>query len=294
MKRNDLTENIEHATEARPFSIHDTQVDAASENALYLHCHPEAEFFYLETGEITFWVEDRSFPMKAGDGMFLPPNLVHHATKASGVPCSYSAMVFSVNWLTGYLSGEDSLYTRELWEQREECICHLRKEMPENAKILEILAGFLSYRKQPIYRYEMKLFGELLICFQELYNRVFSRVECRKQENVGRPGIQKSLDYIKEHYDRELTLAELAKCSGYSESHFCRSMKETTGYSPFEYLNRIRVIKASEALFLTEDKITEIASRCGYDNISYFNRVFRKQMGMSPGQYRRDVRSGIQ
>ena len=57
--------------------------------------------------------------------------------------------------------------------------------------------------------------------------------------------------------------------------------------SPFEYLNYIRIIHASKLLKSTKKLITDIASECGFDNISYFNRVFKRIMGITPNAYRK-------
>ena len=99
--------------------------------------------------------------------------------------------------------------------------------------------------------------------------------------------LQKSLDYIKTHFSDSLTLPELAQKSGLSESYFSHSFRNLTGFSPIAYVNRLRIIKSCEYLTKTNKKITEIASLCGYNNISYFNRIFYKMMERTPSEYRK-------
>jgi AraC-like DNA-binding protein/mannose-6-phosphate isomerase-like protein (cupin superfamily) len=306
-----LLENVSHETAARPFSIHHTEVGGDNTNALYLHCHPEAEFYYLEEGDVTFFVEEQSFELHAGDAMFIPPNLIHHASKADGMPCNYWALVFSLDWLSGYLGGEGNLYVNTLLDHRQEAImaiqaseqdntnqaaCTERQAIQEadavacgndaNYEILERLKHLRLYADRPIQEYELRLLGELMISVQEIFNVVSAKVRYNERTDAARLGVQKGIDYVMAHYDESVTLEALVECSGYSESHFCHRFKSATGYTPFAYLNRVRVIKAAELLVTTNEKITSIASKCGFDNISYFNRVFRKQMHMSPGQYR--------
>jgi len=279
-----LLENVSHETAARPFSIHHTEVGGDNTNALYLHCHPEAEFYYLEEGDVTFFVEEQSFELHAGDAMFIPPNLIHHASKADGMPCNYWALVFSLDWLSGYLGGEGNLYVNTLLDHRQEAIMAIRAST--NSEILERLKHLRLYADRPIQEYELRLLGELMISVQEIYNVVSAKVRYNERTDAARLGVQKGIDYVMAHYDESVTLEALVECSGYSESHFCHRFKSATGYTPFAYLNRVRVIKAAELLVTTNEKITSIAGKCGFDNISYFNRVFRKQMHMSPGQYR--------
>lgn len=286
-----LLENVNHETAARPFSIHRTFVGEDNGNALYLHCHPEAEFFYLEEGEISFFIEEQSYVLRAGDAMFVPPNLVHHADKAEGVACRYSALVFSLDWLSGYLGGEGNLYVNFLLDHRYETAQIYRREEEANAETLRRLSKFKEYAELPIQEYELRLLGELMIGAQEIFNAVSKEMRYNEKTDAARLGVQRGIDYVMSHYGEEVTLDALVESSGYSESHFCHRFKEVTGYTPFAYLNRVRVIKAAELLFTTRDKITQIAGSCGFDNISYFNRVFRKQMGMAPGEYRRAART---
>ena len=285
-------ENVSHETAARPFSIHHTDVDGDNTNALYVHCHPEAEFFCLAEGELRFFVEDQVITLHGGDAVFVPPNLTHHAKKLPGVPCSYDALVFSLDWLSGYLGGEGNLYVNLLLKYRMDAISVFRKEKAEAADMLDRLSHFKEYLNCPIQSYEMKLLGELMISLQEIFNAVSDQMRYNDRADAAREGVQRGIDYLMLHYDEGMTLAELVERSGYSESHFCHRFKAITGYAPFAYLNRIRIIKAAERLITSDDKITKIAADCGFDNISYFNRVFRRQMGSSPKEYRASGRQG--
>ena len=291
-KLNSNLEKVSHETAARPFSIHHTFVNGDNTNALYLHCHPEAEFFCLAEGEVQFFVEDQVITLRPGDAIFVPPDVTHHADKAPGISCSYDALVFSLDWLSGYLGGEGNLYVNLLLKSRRDAVTVYRRERSEDEETLERLSHFKEYLNCPIQFYEMKLLGELMISLQEIFNAVSARMRYNEKADAAREGVQKGIDYLMRHYDEGVTLAELVESSGYSESHFCHRFKAVTGYAPFAYLNRIRVIKAAERLIISEDKITKIAADCGFDNVSYFNRVFRRQMGTSPKEYRASGRQG--
>ena len=284
-------ENVNHETAARPFSIHHTHVGRENPSALYMHCHPEAEFFYLEKGNITFFIEDKTYELSGGDLVFIPPNMIHYAKKVLGEACTYDALVFSLEWISGYLGGEGNLYSNTLCKYREDAI-RVYHNVPEEPERIRSLLEFRNYAKSPIQSYEMRLLGELMIHLQDIFNEVYEMVAGSEAVDPSREGILKGIDYLMQHYDEQVTLSEVAAESGYSESYFCHRFKDITGYAPFAYLNRIRVIKASERLIISEDKVTKIATDCGFENISYFNRVFKKQMGVSPVVYRKNEREG--
>lgn len=281
-------ENIVHRTASRPFSFHHTTVAKGETRALYLHCHPEAEIFYLERGAVEFQVENRSFPLQAGEGIFIPPNQIHAAANKTDVTlsCCHRAFVFDPDMLERSLPPYCQRYFAPLKRWRIDCIYPILRDKKENAGLLALLPSIFSLPKPELEQYELSLIGTLFLCWQELYNLCFSRRNVPVSGSTQRMEIQKSLDFLQENYADSLTLAELAKRAGFSESYYSHSFKSCTGYAPFEYLNRLRIVKSCEMLIQTDKKITEIASLCGFNNISYFNRTFYKIMGIAPSGYR--------
>ncbi len=117
---------------------------------------------------------------------------------------------------------------------------------------------------------------------------VESEVRLRFLESVQekRP-IQAARDFIELHYQKNLSIAEIAAKVSLSESHFSHLFKQETGTTPIQYLNRCRIRHAIEMLAADRLSITEIAFRCGYGNLTHFNRMFRQQTGKTPRDYRK-------
>jgi AraC-like DNA-binding protein len=83
-----------------------------------------------------------------------------------------------------------------------------------------------------------------------------------------------------------LRLADLAAHAGWNEAYLCRRFRRETGLTPTEYLNRVRIERACHELLTTRRTIAEIAGRCGYNEIPYFNRRFKRLVGHTPSGYR--------
>lgn len=81
--------------------------------------------------------------------------------------------------------------------------------------------------------------------------------------------------YISERYQNPIALGELAEQCGMNSNYFCRAFKEFTGITPVEYLNFYRVESACERILKAEESITEIAFLCGFNDFSYFIKVFK-------------------
>ncbi len=99
--------------------------------------------------------------------------------------------------------------------------------------------------------------------------------------------IQAARDYIELNYAKNLKVADIAARVAMSESHFGHLFKRETGVTPIRYLNRVRIGRAIELLASDRRSIAEIAFRCGFANLTHFNRVFRQLTGKTPSDYRR-------
>ena len=289
MRKVSPVENIIHKTGSSPFSIHKTLVGPETENALYFHCHVEAEFFYLERGRLDLYIESECFRLSGGDGIFIPPGMLHHAIQPKGCRqvVEYSAIVFSTEPLERIFPA-NSPYFEALYSRRRESVYPISGSLKKNYALLNLIKEILDMRTDSPDSCELSIQGHLFVCWQELYNLHLSKLSETAEDNSLSKNIFRSMDYMQEHYQEALTLPLLAGISGYSESYYCHNFSAITGSTPFEYLNRIRIVKACELLNSSDKKITDIASLVGFNNISYFNRTFVKIMGFTPSSYRKN------
>lgn len=103
--------------------------------------------------------------------------------------------------------------------------------------------------------------------------------------------IHVAVNYIKNNYERDIALADIAKFVFLSPSYFTRAFKEEMGISPINYLLQVRVERAKELLVETQMKISDIAMSVGFANQQRFNEIFKKYGKMTPLQYRKQGQS---
>ena len=96
------------------------------------------------------------------------------------------------------------------------------------------------------------------------------------------------MKYVENHYGERLTIETMAAVSGFSQSHFMKFFKNTMGVSFIEYLNDYRLTMAARLLLASSDAIVAISAECGFENLSYFNRMFRRKYGVTPSEYRKN------
>lgn len=287
LEKNFPLEQITHQTDSRPFSLHHTNVSAENNNALYLHCHPELELFYVETGTLLFQAENQTCLLSEGEGIFLPSGIIHSAAKDNNCPCSFYAICFMEDMLKNHLPPYCQHYFEALSQNKMACIYPIRNTDNKNQRLLSLLPQIFSYTGDTPESYELALMGLLLLCWQDLYLNCFSEITNQKKPRGFAQHLQAVIDYMQKHLSDSVTLSQLSRQAGLSEGYLCHSFKNYTGLTPISYLNRLRIIKSCEYLIQTDKKITEIALLCGYNNISYFNRSFTHFMHMSPSAYRK-------
>lgn len=124
----------------------------------------------------------------------------------------------------------------------------------------------------------------------EVLNAEGYTIEIQTQDNDRFKTIYK---YIREHFQKEIPLAEIAEIAMMTVPAFCRYFKKTTNKTFTQFVNEFRIVHASKLLSEEMMSITEIAFESGFNNFSHFNRQFKRITGKSPRLYRKELRSYI-
>lgn len=101
--------------------------------------------------------------------------------------------------------------------------------------------------------------------------------------------VKQAVHFIDEHYFEEVSLSSLSRQFNVESSYFSKMFRQETGENPMVYITRLRMEKAMEYMKNKEMNLTEIAFMVGYDDYTYFSRVFRKVEGKSPRDYRNSL-----
>ncbi|RDC61468.1 AraC family transcriptional regulator [Adhaeribacter pallidiroseus] len=109
-----------------------------------------------------------------------------------------------------------------------------------------------------------------------------------EQFNYHSRRIEKAFEFMQANYNKEISLADVAAVVNMPEVSFSRFIKKRTGKTFIESLNQIRLGHASRMLIDTTQTIAEISYNCGFNNLSYFNRIFRKKNGCTPKEFRQN------
>ena len=149
--------------------------------------------------------------------------------------------------------------------------------------VLECLRRLETVNRDRVLGYELQIKGLLLCLLSAL---VAQSDGLPPSENGDTRRLKAVLQYVTAHFADNLPVAEAAAVCQCSPSHFMRRFKQMTGQRFTEYLNIYRLNAAAEALRTTDDTVLTVAERCGFKNLSYFNRAFKASFGLTPREYR--------
>lgn len=245
-----------------------------------LHWHDECELIWVRSGRFDYEVGAERAVATAGDLLFVNSGLLH-----GGMPqnCVYQCVVFEL----GMLTRGDEL-CRALLAPFAEGRMQVQLRLP--AADLALAAAvhdlFEVLWAQPE-GYALQVHG-LLYRFFGLamaggYTRPAAGDGVGAQKKLRQ--LKKALALIENEYTQPLTLEQLARAAGMSPKHFCQMFHQLTRRTPIDYLNHHRIEAARTLLAQGAANATEVAYECGFNDLSYFIRVFKRYAGVTPKQY---------
>lgn len=252
-----------------------------------LHWQDSVELIYIKKGNGYVCVDFETFSVKAGDIVIVLPGHIHGLQTGPGERMEYENIIFSTDFLSNNqmdVCSQNYLYP--LFRGKTELPVYIDVENVLHHQVAAYLDRIDRLCDEHLWGYELGVKGMMLSLFSELF-----RMASEKQETAGeyrnRQKIKAVLLRIEEDYDKRLTIKDVAAECGYSESHFMRWFKENTGRGFNDYLIDYRLSRAARELRANNDAILDIAERTGFENLSNFNRLFKKRFDMTPSQFRK-------
>ena len=262
-----------------------------------IHWHPAYEFVYFFNGGLSVSVHEKesAVTVEADDLLVMSPYSVHtFATTQGPLDCYWlgiqtdslvfpgpEEVMFSPEIERRYLRersirdlGEDYRTLHHTAERLRVEDTLLIKRVPEAGNIIENI-----YRESRTHRVFARDFIHLKVL--ELFLTLLRRME-GEEENLDI--VRFVIEYIRCHYKEKITLAKLTGITGFSSAYICTRFKKVQGTTVMRFLSEYRIGKAKE-LLLEGSSVTRAGQECGFADIHYFSRVFKRMTGMTPSEY---------
>ena len=284
-----LQEQLPHGNAMFPFMIHEVSSDTRTEERIACHWHEEIEILVVTKGSAVLILNNDRYELKEGYVAFILPNHLHLVTVLLGDTFDFYAVVFHPDLLSSSI--QDAIQQQYFDSVLQENILFPTVLSAQEAKefgIADVLSDIyaLFAKKEPCF--ELLIKARLYVVWSLYYLHGTSSASVSERTSDYRIALVKSIiDYIHTHYESQITLDILAAYFHLSREHLCRLFKKMTRMSPIEYLNFYRISTSTRLLRQTDHEISDIALEIGFNNISYFNRTFKRYMHVTPGEYRK-------
>jgi len=285
-----LKENRVHGDSMFPLAAYWIELPSGT-HVLDTHWHEEAEFFMLLEGEILFQVDTEYFPLRAGEAVFIESGDIHAAYVLNeDTPCKFCALVFLPDLLAS--AQYDTIQQNAilpLQEKRQSFPRHITPAIPWQQELLHHLKQMMEAYANKMPGFETFMKGTLLIMLSKITaeGRFENRSQSDDADTTKINRLKKVILYIQDNYQEPIRTRDLSELIPMSEGQFCRFFKMMTRKTPVDYINSYRIRQAADLLQQSERKISDIAFEVGFDNVSYFIKVFRKAMKCSPSEFRK-------
>lgn len=224
------------------------------------HMHHSFELILLVEGEMAVSVGERTYDLRAGEGVLIFPEEIHSLKSEKS---HHLLLIFSSDLVSAYASRHPS-----------EIPIHHKLEIPEYIRsALDALDETSSV---------IKIKGVLYtVC--ALLDESTQYTKKRSRED----GLLRAVfDFVEKNYDKECSLSALGATLGYNSAYLSRYFGEATGMSFTSCVNRYKISRACYLLRNTDKSVLECAYECGYRSLRNFNRNFKAILGATPLQYR--------
>lgn len=294
MKRLDYHESKQRGSLDFPLDYHYLD-ESHPRHQMPHHWHDEYELLLIRTGEFDLVLDGEAIPLHAGDVAFIPAEALHGGQPHS---CIYECIVFDMRLL---LKCND--HCKQQISQFRHHRLSLQTHFPAGHPVIRhtIPPMFDALRAQ-CPGWELITLGCLFQFLGEAYKfGAYAPADPAQGDGKRVLALKKVFELIEASYDTPLTLGDLAGAVHMSPKYFCRFFKDVVHRTPIDYLNYYRVEAAcneiATSLAPEGDEpsgrtLTSIALDCGFGNLNYFIRQFKKYKGVTPGQYQALIRPG--
>ena len=245
------------------------------------HYHPEYELTYIVRGSGYRLVGNTYEDFQAGDFVLLGRHVPHTWSGKSldGGPVEALVIQFLKEPMISLLTCQEGVALQNLLNEAAHGI-----RIPVREAWIQQLNHLVTLEGLNRMLLGMALLEELA---QAPYEKISPNPHYQSFSRKQELRINTVCRYIMAQFRAPITVQKVADVSGMSTSNFCKFFKKATGKTFSDYVNEIRIQEACMLLRETEHKISTVASDCGFETLSYFNRVFLKKKKCRPMEYRK-------
>lgn len=251
------------------------------------HWHPEYEINYVYQGPVTIFTNGKTYTLNSNELFFTNKNVIHFCKCPECKNQHFVSLLFGEEFV--FPGNSDPIFKKYIQNLNDRHLGFpdiITAETPGGPEILESVRNFITIFMQKKPAFEIALRNELLRIYQIAFEyNLF--VEAHDPQSALNSIVHQAILYLQQNFMYPISIHDLAAKYHVTHSHFCRLFKSSVGTTPLTYLQDYRLSTAAPMIIQTNDPINSIAYACGFDDLNYFSRCFKKKHGLSPSEYRK-------
>lgn len=290
----DLKEQGKHGDMEFPATLYHVHFNRLHLGLVQWHWHEEIEIDVVTEGKMISMIGEDTIELEKDDIILTNVNTLHSFRPASpSIPCCADAIIFHPAVFFGFGRTHINVtYLVPLTKDSNLKYMVIRKDNPLHKEFFPLLQEYTRILDAKEFGYVFS--AKAVLC--NIWSILLREHIKRDRETTtfapsqSEPRVKDAVLYIQKHYMDPITLDDIAGEIHVSKSECCRSFKKIIHLSPFEYLMKYRIFSACTLILQDQDKklsYGELALQVGFNNASYFNKVFKKCMGCTPKEYRK-------
>ena len=272
-----LREISRHGSADFPFAYYKEVIHQYQKGYIEWHWHQEFEWVYVLNGSLDCLIELERIHLESAEGLFLNQKTIHRFESKD------DATILNVLFLPDFIAAPNSLVYQETIQPVLQSNCRYLAFQQHDQAILDSL-------KQMMEQSEQGKSLDILVAVLQLWQLFFHTKQdlFKKQLNhhnmLTKARALQMAQFITNNYQNKINLADIAQAGRVSKSEALRCFHQIFQSTPIRFLIEYRLNRARDCLLANEISISQAALESGFDNISHFIRLFKKQFGSTPKQ----------
>ena len=239
----------------------------------HMHWHDAIEFLYIVSGKLKISLNGESFFAEGGDIIAVNSSIIHSFIPVSETVDYYFLIADDNFFISNNLYSQNTVFEPKInTDEAKRLFGEIIRETEKadeysNISTLSVLMSLFIYLNR---------------------HHLCKKEDSHTAENKKISMIRNTLIYLQRHYREKLTIESIAESLHFSKSYLSHTFKAITHYSLIGYINLLRC-QSARSLMLDGMSVAEAAAECGFSEISYFSRVFKKTMGILPSEVHTEI-----
>ena len=283
----DRKEKVFHGSPAFPVACYE---DDMSRDSVPVHWHDEYEYIAAVKGDVTVLADASQIKLCRGDAIFINSGCLHGVLSVKGSRSVLHSLVVHPKFIGGSTDG--IIFQRLVTAfaaKTAPAFVILNEKSQWEKDVLKCMLKAWKVISEEVYDFENEARYNISKAVRIIADHLTDNKPDLKVSDSVLSRVKIALAYIDENYADDINNSDLMRVCGCSESVLLRNFRKAVGLSPMQYLIDFRIQKAAKMLAATDGKSAEIAKLCGFNDFSYFTKMFKKKMGATPIEYRNNV-----